>query len=100
MSGKFGFSWSWKRAIGLSSAKARISREIGIPLTRAARERKVGAWLLGDSPRKHTSHFHRHKTHVAWGVILLLAALFLYNVMTVDRPLATAARPESTTSTR
>lgn len=39
---KFGFSFSWKRAIGLSAAKGRISRKIGIPLTRSGRQRKVG----------------------------------------------------------
>ncbi len=42
---KFGFSWSWKRAIGLSAAKARLSRKIGIPLTRAGRQRKLGQML-------------------------------------------------------
>lgn len=43
--GKFGFSWSWKRAIGLSAAKARLSRKIGIPLTRTGRQRKLGQML-------------------------------------------------------
>ena len=43
---KFGFSFSWKRAIGLSALKGRISRQTGIPLTRAGRLRKVGQ-LLG-----------------------------------------------------
>jgi hypothetical protein len=37
-----GVSFSWKRAIGLSSAKARLSRRLGIPLTRAGRQRKMG----------------------------------------------------------
>lgn len=40
--GKFGFSFSWKRAVGISAAKARVSRATGIPLTRAGRQRKVG----------------------------------------------------------
>jgi hypothetical protein len=102
MSGRFGFSWSWKRAIGLTAAKSRISREIGIPLTRAGRERKVGAWLLGDSSRKHTSHFHRHKTHIAWGLILTLAALFVYSNFRTDQPpeQSTATRPTHTSATR
>jgi hypothetical protein len=39
---KYGFSFSWKRAIGLSGLKGRISRKIGIPLTESGRERKVG----------------------------------------------------------
>jgi len=39
---KFGFSFSWKRALGISGAKARLSRKLGIPLTRSGRERKIG----------------------------------------------------------
>ncbi|MCR4427442.1 MAG: hypothetical protein NUW23_14865 [Firmicutes bacterium] len=35
--------FSWKRAIGLSAAKAKLSRRIGIPLTRSGRQRKFGA---------------------------------------------------------
>jgi hypothetical protein len=42
---KFGFSFSWKRAIGLSGAKSRLSRKLGIPLTRAGRQRKIGRML-------------------------------------------------------
>src|SRR4051812_33556348 len=38
----FGFSWSWKRAVGLSAAKGKISRAIGIPLTESGREKKLG----------------------------------------------------------
>lgn len=37
-----GLSFSWKRALGISAAKGRLSRKIGIPLTRSGRERKVG----------------------------------------------------------
>lgn len=40
--GKMGFSFSWKRAVGISAAKGRISRSIGIPLTRSGRQRKFG----------------------------------------------------------
>jgi len=40
--GKFGFSFSWKRALGISGMKNRISRKIGIPLTKGGRERKLG----------------------------------------------------------
>jgi hypothetical protein len=39
---KFGLSWSWKRASGISAAKGRLSRKIGIPLTRSGRQRKIG----------------------------------------------------------
>ena len=45
-----GLSFSWRRAIGLSSLESKVSREIGIPLTRSGRERKLGrifAHLLG-----------------------------------------------------
>ncbi len=83
---KFGFSWSWKRALGLTSAKAKISREIGIPLTRAGRDRKVGSWLLGDT--RHEAHEHhgphrpREKSHpIGWGLIFALAGLFVYNAL-------------------
>jgi hypothetical protein len=37
--------FSWKRLLGISAVKSRISRSIGIPLTKAGRERKVGAAL-------------------------------------------------------
>jgi len=37
-----GLSWSWKRATGLSAAKARLSRKIGVPFTRSGRQRKAG----------------------------------------------------------
>jgi hypothetical protein len=42
-----GFSFSWKRALGISSAKARLSREIGIPLTSSGRQRKIGRMASG-----------------------------------------------------
>jgi len=35
--------FSWKRFLGISQAKARISRKIGIPLTKSGRQRKLGA---------------------------------------------------------
>ena len=38
-----GLSFSWKRASGLSSAKAKLSRELGVPLTKSGRQRKLGA---------------------------------------------------------
>lgn len=37
-----GLSFSWRRALGVSAAKGRISRAIGVPLTRSGRQRKVG----------------------------------------------------------
>lgn len=35
--------FSWNRLLGISAAKSRISRKIGIPLTRSGRQRKFGA---------------------------------------------------------
>lgn len=43
--GKFGFSFSWNRALGISALKSRLSRRIGVPLTRAGRQRRVGKAL-------------------------------------------------------
>jgi hypothetical protein len=37
--------FSWKRFVGLSAAKSRVSRTIGIPLTKSGRQRKLGAAL-------------------------------------------------------
>lgn len=37
-----GVSFSWKRALGISNAKSKVSRASGIPLTRGARQRKMG----------------------------------------------------------
>lgn len=44
--GKFGFSFSWKRAIGITGAKQSFARRIGIPTTKSGLERKIGASLL------------------------------------------------------
>ena len=37
-----GLSFSWKRALGISQAQAKLSRQIGIPLSRSGRQRKLG----------------------------------------------------------
>ena len=39
--------FSWKRAVGISAAKARLSRRIGIPLTKSGRQRKLGKLISG-----------------------------------------------------
>lgn len=41
-----GLSFSWRRAVGLSALSAKVSRKIGVPLTRSGRERKLGRLLL------------------------------------------------------
>jgi len=47
MGRKYGFSFSWKRALGISSAKNKIARMTGIPTTRSGLERKVGRAAMG-----------------------------------------------------
>jgi len=37
--------FSWKRLLGITAFKSRISRKVGIPFTKTGRERKVGAAL-------------------------------------------------------
>lgn len=37
--------FSWRRFIGVSAFKSKISRTIGIPLTRSGRQRKLGAMM-------------------------------------------------------
>ncbi len=40
-----GLSFSWKRAVGISGIKSKISRKTGIPLTKTGRQRKVARML-------------------------------------------------------
>lgn len=37
-----GLSFSWKRALGVTSAKQKIAKATGIPTTKQGRQRKVG----------------------------------------------------------
>jgi hypothetical protein len=39
--------FSWKRFFGISGAKARMSRNIGVPLTRSGRHQKIGRGVTG-----------------------------------------------------
>lgn len=41
-----GLSFSWKRAVGITAAKQKISRKTGIPTTKQGLERKVGRFVL------------------------------------------------------
>lgn len=41
-----GLSFSLNRALGITSAKRKISKATGIPLTKAGRQRKLGAIIL------------------------------------------------------
>lgn len=38
--------FSWKKLIGLSAIKSKVSRKIGIPLTRSGRNQKIGAAVV------------------------------------------------------
>lgn len=38
--------FSWRRFVGISAAKSKISRAIGIPLTKSGRKQKVGGIVL------------------------------------------------------
>jgi hypothetical protein len=42
-----GFSFSWRRAAGISAFKSKVSRVSGIPMTRSGRQRKIGALASG-----------------------------------------------------
>jgi len=46
MANKYGFSFSWKRALGVTSAKQKFARETGIPTTKAGLEKKIGSSLI------------------------------------------------------
>ena len=40
-----GLSFSWKRALGVTKAKRRVSKKTGIPLSRGGRRMKLGKWM-------------------------------------------------------
>lgn len=40
------FGFSWKRALGITSAKQKIARATGIPTTKAGRKRKAQSMLF------------------------------------------------------
>ncbi|MDR2391838.1 MAG: hypothetical protein LBE84_09200 [Planctomycetota bacterium] len=44
--------FSWKRLLGITRLKQRISRSIGIPLTKGGRQRKLGSFLYPGAKRK------------------------------------------------
>ncbi len=43
---KYGFSFSWKRLLGISGLKNKISRKTGVPLTKGGIERKIGRMII------------------------------------------------------
>jgi len=41
-----GLSFSWKRALGVTSAKQRVARATGIPTTKQGRQQKIGRIVI------------------------------------------------------
>lgn len=41
-----GLSFSWKRAVGITAAKQKISHKTGIPMSKAGLERKIGGAII------------------------------------------------------
>lgn len=37
--------FSWKRFLGITALKSKISKKTGIPLTKSGRQRKIGAFI-------------------------------------------------------
>ena len=44
--GKYGFSLSWKRALGITAVKQKFARKTGIPTSVSGLERKVGRSVI------------------------------------------------------
>ncbi len=42
----FGFSFSWKRLLGITSAKQRFARKTSLPTTKGGVERKLGNFII------------------------------------------------------
>ena len=45
MANRGGFSW--KRLVGITGMKQKISRRTGIPMTKSGRQRKIGKMMTG-----------------------------------------------------
>ncbi|MBK7969601.1 MAG: hypothetical protein IPK08_11985 [Bacteroidetes bacterium] len=43
---KYGFSFSWKRLLGITGLKLRFAKQTGIPTTKGGLERKIGSSIL------------------------------------------------------
>lgn len=41
-----GLTFSWKRALEITQAKQKISRETGIPMSKSGVERKIGSIII------------------------------------------------------
>jgi hypothetical protein len=43
---KYGFSFSWKRLLGITSVKQNFARKTGMPTSKVGMERKLGAIII------------------------------------------------------
>ena len=43
---KYGFSFSWKRAVGITGFKQSVAKKIGVPTTKSGMKRKIGRTLI------------------------------------------------------
>lgn len=43
---KFGFSFSWKRLLGITGTKQSFARKTGVPTSKTGIERKLGSIIL------------------------------------------------------
>ncbi len=41
-----GFSFSWKRALGITAFKQKIAKDTGVPTSKSGLERKLGSLIL------------------------------------------------------
>ena len=46
LKGKYGFSFSLNRLLGITAIKSQIARKIGIPTTKGGIERKIGKKII------------------------------------------------------
>jgi len=44
--GKYGVSFSWKRALGITRAKQKFARRTGIPTSKRGLQNKIGATIM------------------------------------------------------
>ena len=58
MSKKYGFSFSWKRLLGISGLKSKVSRKTGIPLTKSGLERKIGRTIINILLKNFSLYFY------------------------------------------
>jgi hypothetical protein len=43
---KFGFSFSWRRLVGITAAKQSFARKTGVPMSKTGIERKLGSLII------------------------------------------------------